>query len=235
VYCFPHAGGNARTFLCWQGELDGCARVAGVVMPGRAHRYGESVPPSIVDYADGAAAAIEAASGEQPYYLFGHSLGALVAFEVARRLAGSAGLRHLVASGAAAPSLLPSARVVEAAALQGRAFAEAVGFFGGLPPEIMANEDLQTFLLPVVQADFRLVAQYRYAKADPLPVGISLVNGTGDPHVTSNGLVPWAVESREPVRQHWSPGGHFYFEDHPRAVPDVLREVIGYAHSELMI
>ena len=243
VYCFPHAGGNARTFLRWQAELDAPARIAGVVMPGRAHRYAEPAPDSIEEYADRAAEAIAADSAGGPVYLFGHRLGALVAFEVARRLAGSADLRHLVASGAAAPALLPSARVREAAALEGRAFAEAVGFFGGLPPEILANEDLHTLLLPTVQADFRLVAGYRYRPAAPLPVGISLVNGVDDPHVEAAGLAPWAAETRQPVRRYWSPGGHFYFEDRPRAVPDVLREIIVAdlattavpGHSELLI
>jgi len=243
VYCFPHAGGNARTFLRWQAELDAPAEIVGVVMPGRAHRYAEPMPASIGEYADRAAEAIAGASAGRPIYLFGHSLGALVAFEVARRLAGSADLRHLVASGAAAPSLLPSDRVKAAAALEGRAFAEAVGFFGGLPPEIVANEDLHDLLLPTVQADFRLVAGYRYTAADPLPIGISLVNGVNDPHVEAAGLAPWAAQTRQPVRRYWSPGGHFYFEDRPRAVSDVLREMIVQdlatsavpGHSELLI
>ncbi len=243
VYCFPHAGGNARAFLPWQAELAAPAQIAAVVMPGRAHRFEEPMPATIDEYADGAAAAIATASASRPFYLFGHSLGALVAFEVARRLTGTAGLRHLVASGAAAPSLLPSDRVVRAAALEGRAFAEAVGFFGGLPPEIVANEDLHHLLLPVVQADFQLVARYRYVAAAPLPTGISLVNGVDDPHVGSAGLEPWTAETRQPVRRHWSPGGHFYFEDRHQVVTDVLRQVIVQDiaatapphHSDLMI
>ncbi len=243
VYCFAHAGGNVRTFLRWQAELDGAAQVTGVVMPGRAHRYEEPPPADVGEYADGAAAAIAAASAGRPFVLFGHSLGALVAFEVARRLAGAAELWHLVASAASAPSLLPSARVVEAAALEGRAFAEAAGFFGGLPPEILANEELHHLLLPVMQADFRLVARYRYRPAAPLPVGISLLNGLDDPHIKAAGLGPWEAETVQPVRRLWSPGGHFYFEDRPRAVTDVLRELVARevaapaspGHSELMI
>jgi surfactin synthase thioesterase subunit len=173
--------------------------------------------------------------------LFGHSLGALVAFEVARRLRDAPGLRHLVASGASAPALMPSARVVRAARLQGREFAEAVGAFGGLPPEIVAAEELHDLLLPGVQADFRLVAGYRYRPAAPLPVGVTVINGLDDDHVTPERLAGWADESATPLRRHWAPGGHFYLRDQPAAVVDILRQVTASGaaaatgHSDLLI
>src|SRR4051812_19842563 len=134
VFCFPHAGGNLRTFLGWQAGLGADAEILAVCRPGREHRADEPAP-TIEEYVDGATAAIRAACehDDRPVYLFGHSLGALVAFEVTRRLAGLLSLRHLVASGCSAPSLLPSRRGRDIAKLEGRAFAEAVGFFGGVP------------------------------------------------------------------------------------------------------
>lgn len=231
VFCFPHAGGNARSFLAWQPGLGGQAEIVGVVTPGRGHRASESRPATIDELADGAAAAIAAADDERPAYLFGHSLGALVAFEVARRLRELPSLRHLVASGCAAPSLLPSERVVRAAALEGRAFAEAIGFFGGLPPEIVAAEELHEVLLPGLQADFRLVARYRYHPAPPLAVGVSLINGASDAHISAARLEPWRREcSAEPAR-HWADGGHFYFEPQPRAIVDLLASLLPGAHG----
>jgi surfactin synthase thioesterase subunit len=194
-------------------------------MPGRGHRWGEPPPTSVAELADGAAAAI-ADTGDQPVYLFGHSLGALVAFEVARRLCGLPALRHLVASGCSAPSLLPSARVVEMSRLEGQAFAEAAGFFGGLPPEVVADPDLQQVLLPGVQADFRLVAGYQYRPAQPLPVGLTLVNGRDDPHIRQNALTPWEQEVTAPPAWHWNDGGHFYFENAPETIASVLRDVV---------
>jgi surfactin synthase thioesterase subunit len=225
IFCFAHAGGNARTFLPWQPALEGLAEIVVVGIPGRGHRVDEPPPASVEEFADGAARAI-AEAGDQPVFLYGHSLGALTAFEVAQRLRDLPGLRHLVASGCAAPALLPSQRVKDTARLEGREFAEAVGFFGGLPPEIIAAEELHDLLLPGLLADFRMVAGYTYQPREPLSVGLSLINGIDDPHVDSTSLQPWRRESVTEPAYHWAGGGHFFFEQRPESVTDVLRSVV---------
>ncbi|MEV3991487.1 alpha/beta fold hydrolase [Streptomyces sp. NPDC049837] len=241
VYCFPHAGGNPRSFLAWQQDLGTTARIVAVCPPGRAHRFREPVAASVAELADGAAEAIIGAEGPGrpagpgrpggpegpggPFLLFGHSFGAIVAFEVARRLRGVPGLRHLVASGCSAPSLLPTRRVVETARLEGRAFTEAVGFFGGLPPEVVADEALAELLLPNLRADFRMVAHYRYREDAPLTVPVTLINGVDDPHVKEAGLEPWERECVGEPDQRWVSGGHFYFQDDPGALTGLLRSL----------
>ena len=238
VFCFPHAGGNPRTFLTWQPELGADAELVAVCPPGRGHRAMERLP-AIDELIDGAAAAISAtvaADGDgRPIYLFGHSLGGLIAFEVARRLRGLPALRHLVASGISAPSLLPSQRIRELAALEGKAFAEALGFFGGLPPEILADEDLLDLLLPGLIADFRMAVGYRYRPAAPLAVAVSLITGRDDPHVGPAQLRPWRKECQCPPTYHWADGGHFYFDTQPSAVIDLLRDLVrADEHVELI-
>ncbi len=236
VFCFPHAGGHLRTFLGWQAALGADAEIVAVCRPGREHRAQEPAP-TIEEYVDGATAAIRAAAAgdDRPVYLFGHSLGALVAFEVTRRLADLPALRHLVASGCSAPSLLPSLRVRDIATLKGKAFAEAIGFFGGLPPEVVADEELHEVLLPGLIADFHLAVGYRYRPAAPLAVPVSLINGAADPHVGAAQLAPWRDEVREPPARHWADGGHFYFEQRPEAVTELLRTVVrADQHVELI-
>ncbi|RKS97090.1 medium-chain acyl-[acyl-carrier-protein] hydrolase [Streptomyces sp. 3211.6] len=231
VYCFAHAGGNPRTFLGWQPALEPDALVAAVCPPGRGHRFREPAPASLAALADGAAAAIARTEDRRgsralpPFLLFGHSFGAALAFEVARRLDGVPGLAGLVASGCAAPSLLPTPRVVETARLEGRAFAEAVGFFGGLPPEVVRDEALQELLLPHLKADFRMVAAHRHRPGPPLTVPVTLLNGTDDPHVSPAALDPWSRECAAPPERHWAAGGHFYFEDRPDAATSLLRSL----------
>lgn len=236
IFCFPHAGGNARTFLTWQSRLDGNAELVAVCPPGKAHRASEP-RPTFDELVEGAAEAIAASAGEddRPIYLFGHSLGALVAFEVARKLRGLPSLRHLVASGLMAPSLLPSKRVLELAELEGREFAEALSFFGGLPPELLAEDDVLELLLPGLIADFRMAASYKYHPAAPLMVDVSLVNGREDPHVGEDGVLPWRAECSRPPALHWAEGGHFYFEDDPSVLVRVLLEVVqADQHFELI-
>jgi surfactin synthase thioesterase subunit len=236
VFCFPHAGGNVRTFLGWQAGLGDDAQILAVCRPGREHRSQEPAP-TIEEFIEGAAAAIRAACerDDRPVYLFGHSLGALVAFEVTRRLCDLPELRHLVASGCSAPSLLPSSRVLAIAELTGREFAEAVGFFGGLPPEVIADEELREMLLPGVIADFRMAVGYRYRRSVPLPVAISLINGREDPHVGTEQIGPWRDEVTTPPEHHWADGGHFYFEKRPDAVIELLRTLVrADQHVELI-
>jgi surfactin synthase thioesterase subunit len=248
VVCFPHAGGGTRTFLAWQEALAGDARILAVCRPGREHRSREP-HPHVEELIEGAAAAVRAlaATDPRPIYLFGHSLGALVAFEVAHRLAGSGGWagpggpdvphppRHLVVSGCSAPSLLPSARVRAIAGLEGRAFAEAVGFFGGLAPEVIADDDLLELLLPGLIADFRMAVGYRYRRRPPLPVELTLINGTGDPHVTPAAIEAWRDEVAGAPGYRWAEGGHFYFERDPTPVVDLLRTLVAAdQHVELI-
>lgn len=224
IFCFPHAGGGSHSLLAWQGALRGEAQLLAVCRPGREHRVDEPAP-TFDEYVDGAAAAIRAAADGRPVYLFGHSLGALVAFEVARQLADLPELRRLVASGCSAPELLPSQRVRAIAELEGREFAEAICFFGGLTPEVAADEDVRALLLPGLIADFRMAVGYEYRPAARLTVPLTLINGRQDPHIGPAQLVPWRHESAAPV-YHWADGGHFYFERQPDAVTDVLREVV---------
>ncbi|MET9608550.1 alpha/beta fold hydrolase [Streptomyces sp. NPDC006512] len=232
VYCFPHAGGNPRTFLDWQPAMGRDARILAVCPPGRGHRFREPALPSVAALADGAAAAIAlAATDDRPFLLFGHSFGAALAFEVARRLDAVRGLAGLVVSGCSAPSLLPTPRVVRTARLEGRAFTEAVGFFGGLPPEVVEDEAVQELLLPHLKADFRLVAEYRYRPAAPLDVPVTLLNGTEDPHVDAVALDAWTRECATEPGRHWAEGGHFYFEGRPEAVTRVLRPLARAAAS----
>ncbi|MDH6110339.1 surfactin synthase thioesterase subunit [Kitasatospora sp. MAP12-15] len=226
VFCFPHAGGNARTFLGWQQHLATEAQLVGVTMPGRGLRHAEPAPASVAELADRAAEAIAAAVDHRPFYLLGHSFGAILAFEVARRLRDLPGLRRLIASGCSAPVLLPTDRVVRTARLTGQAFTEAVGFFGGLPPEVVADEELQDLLLPGLRADFRLVAGYRYRPAAPLPIEVALINGRDDPHIGAAELRLWERECEGLPRYHWADGGHFYFEPDPAPIVDLVRSLI---------
>lgn len=222
TYCFAHAGGQARAFLEWQDALAGATALVAVDPPRGA---------GIETLCDRLAERI-AAQRTGPFLLFGHSLGALVAFEVARRLGHRPA--RLVASGCVAPSLHPTPRMVEVAGLDGQDLTAALAVYGGLRPEIVADPELQEFILPDVRTDFRMVAEYRYRPAAALPFGISLVNGADDSLVRPGDLADWARESVTAPEIHWSEGGHFYFENHPEAVTDVIRRAAESLPAELI-
>jgi surfactin synthase thioesterase subunit len=238
VYCFPHAGGSPRAFLDWQAGLSDDAEVVAICRPGREHRAAEPAP-TITEFVGGAAAAISAAAetDHRPFYLFGHSLGALIGFEVCRKLAaaGLAGPHRFVVSGCAAPSLLPSQRVKDIAKLTGREFAEAIGFFGGLSADVIADQEMRDLLLPGIIADFRMAVGYRYQPGPALDLPVTVVVGRDDPHVRPAQVEPWDSEFTGPVDQRWVDGGHFYFETRPAAITAILAEVVrADQHVELI-
>lgn len=222
TYCLAHAGGDARKFVEWQESLADVTELVAVTPAGK---------DGIDDTCDRVAEAIAQDSG-QPFVLFGHSLGALIAFEVARRL--DTGPCHLIASGCAAPSKLPSPRMTWMATLEGQRFAEAVEQYGGLHPDVLADPDLQEIMLPAVRADFELVAGYQYRAGQPLPLKISLINGREDPHIQPEDLVGWSRESVADPEFYWSVGGHFYFADRPEDAIDVIRRAASDVHCEII-
>lgn len=227
IFCFAYAGGDPRTYLDWQPELAADARLVAVCPPGKGARAAEPLP-GFDELAEAASAAIATAAqrDDGPIYLFGHSFGGLVAFEVARRLRDLPALRQLVVSGISAPSLLPSRRVREIARLEGREFAEALGFFGQFPPEVLADEEVLALLLPGLQADFRMAVGYRYRAAAPLDIAVSILVGRDDPHVGPAEIQPWQQECRTPPTVRWADGGHFYFDQDASAVTGLLRAVV---------
>lgn len=236
IFCVPHAGGSPRVFLEWQASVGDDAQIVAICRPGREHRAAEPAP-TIDELIDGITVAITDVTrqDDRPCYLFGHSLGAFVAFEVCRRLTGPAVPRHFVASGCSAPSLLPSQRVKEIAKLTGAEFAEAVGFFGGLAPEVIADPELRDLLLPGVIADFRMAVGYRYRPGPRLAVPATLVVGRDDPHVKQEQIAPWDQEFTWPPDRHWVDGGHFYFDPDPSAITGILRSLVqADQHVELI-
>jgi surfactin synthase thioesterase subunit len=236
IFCFPHAGGSPRAFIRWQVGLGDDAEIVAVCRPGREHRAAEPAP-AIGELIDGATAAITAVAARdgRPCYLFGHSLGALVAFEVCRRVTGPATPRHFIASGCSAPSLLPSQRVRQMATLAGAEFAEALAFFGGLAPEAIADPEVRDLLLPGLIADFRMAVGYEYQARPRLTVPVTLVVGRDDPHVGHAQVASWDQELTWPADRHWMDGGHFYFEPDPGPIIEIIRSlVLADQHVELI-
>ena len=232
IVCFAHAGGNPRSFLAWQPALAADAQLIAVVPP---HPPGGRL--SLTDHIHGASQAISQAAAEdgRPIYLFGHSMGAVIAFEACRRLRDEPTLAHLIVSALAAPRLLPSPRVLELSRKHGQDFADALAFFGGLPAEALTDQDLLEVLLPGAKADFEAAAQYRYQPGPPLQIPATIITGNADPHIGTTQIQPWHDEFSRQPDIHWVPGGHFYFEDDPSLITDLLRDVIrADQHVELI-
>jgi surfactin synthase thioesterase subunit len=226
LICFPHAGGSAANFLSWHSAFGEHVDLWSLELPGHGRRVGEAPLADMERLVEELVAAVRPLL-DRPCIFLGHSLGALIAFELARRLRHPQ-LERLVVSACRAPRHLPSPRVRELAERDDAAFVEGVREFSGFPDEILADEDLLAFFLPIVRADFELVARYRYRPAPPLDIAIAAINGRDDAHVPDDMLADWQGETTRPLVRRTFAGGHFYlFETPASALADVLGLVPG--------
>ncbi|WP_326837394.1 alpha/beta fold hydrolase [Amycolatopsis rhabdoformis] len=220
VVCFPHAGGSAPFFkpmaLALAPEVD----VVAVQYPGRQDRRHEPPMDRIADLADGISTALPGLL-DRPLTFFGHSMGAVVAFEVARRLAGEPRFRltRLVASGRPSPALSRSGRVHQ---LDDDGLATEIAALGGTDARLLREPEVRAMILPAVRADYRAVETYRFAAGDPLEVPITALIGTEDAHTTVAEAQDWATHTTGPCELVEFPGGHFFIVDHAPKIIELV-------------
>lgn len=224
LYCFPYAGGSSGEFLRWDDDLPD-VEVLGVVPPGRGERLGEPPFTRIRDLVGTLVADVEF---RPPFALFGHSLGAVVAFETARALqaAGRPQPVCLFVSGHRPPHLplvdepvhdLPWARFR----------AEVERRYPKPPPELAEDDELYAEVLETLRCDLALFETYRHVPGRPLDCPIVVVSGVDD-HWTQADLQPWGQHTTAGSQVHMVQGDHFYLPRHRdqviRIVADALTE-----------
>lgn len=221
LICLPWAGGGASRYRDWPAHLPDDVEVVSVQLPGRENRFNEdpigSMELLVGPLLDGLARHLVA-----PFAFFGHSMGALIAFELVRGLRdrGVAPV-HLFASGCRAPDL-PS-RTPDRHRLPDREFLAAVGELGGIPPELQAEADFLDMMLPVLRSDCRLVETYACGRQAPLSCPVSAFGGLRDKDVPPVDVQAWSRHTSGHFRAHLLPGDHFFVNS---ARPDLLRLVV---------
>jgi medium-chain acyl-[acyl-carrier-protein] hydrolase len=222
LYCFPFAGGNAAAFQHWQDGLGPEIEVCAVQLPGRAARMLEPPMTSLSSVVSAVADAI-ARDPRCPFAFFGHSMGALLAFEVARHCmrTGQPLPSHLFASGCAAPQARGERRNLHR--LPDAELIEALREYNGTPPELFAHRDLLDLVLPTIRADFRLVENYAYQASVALPIPLSVLAGRQDEHVDALQAQAWEKETTGPCRVDWFDGDHFFLQSQRAQVLAHLR------------
>ncbi|QGV82954.1 thioesterase [Streptomyces ficellus] len=224
LHCFAHGGGSAAEYLRWARDLRN-AEVHAVQLPGRGSRTAEPVITSMDTLVESFLAA--GPPLREPFVFFGHSFGALLAFEVTRalRTAGQPLPAHLVVSGYPAPHLPRAASRLHL--LGDRELMEAVsGLHGGIPEEVMACEELVTLAARALRADYQILETYAHRPQEPLPVPVTVLGGTED-RVTPEQLDAWRELTDAEVTVRQFTGGHFYLRDRPAPVLRTLAGVLG--------
>jgi surfactin synthase thioesterase subunit len=233
LFCLPHVGGSASVYEPWRGALGADVEVCPVELPGRQTRLRDEPIAQLAPLVDALASSIEDEL-DVPYALFGHSLGALVAFELARELRrrGADEPRVLFTSGGPAPRL-PRVRPPVHDAPDDRVIA-LLEALGGLPADVLDEPELLRFFLPTIRADFAVFETYEYRPEPPLTCPVVVFTGAADVEVPPARVAPWSAESTGPFTFHVLPGGHFFVQTARPAVLDLVRAALaGHAHRPL--
>ncbi|WBB80366.1 alpha/beta fold hydrolase [Micromonospora sp. WMMD882] len=221
LVCFPHAGGSASWFRPVAQALAPEVDVVAVQYPGRQDRRAEPCVDDIGVLADRLRAALTG-WGPRPLTLFGHSMGAVVAYEVARRLRRDHPDQplHLFASGRRAPH---RTRTESVHARDDAGIAAEVRRLGGTEAALLGDPEVLQMIMPALRGDYRAIETYRWRPDGPPPCPVTVLTGDRDPHTTLDEARDWARHSREPFDLHVLPGGHFFLAEQAPAVLDVLR------------
>ncbi|WKD32053.1 thioesterase II family protein [Streptomyces xanthophaeus] len=217
---FPHAGGAASTFVPLSRALAGRVDVLAVQYPGRQDRRLESPFESITGHADALAREIRPLTAA-PYAFFGHSMGAVLAYETTRRLlaTGSPAPCRLFLSGRGAPSPRPGVHD----RLDGDdAVIAAVRRLGGTGNAVLDDPELLEMVLPALRADYGALGSYSWAEGAPLPVPVTALIGDADPVVPVARAAAWEEHTTGDFDLRVFPGGHFFLDDHTADIAALL-------------
>jgi medium-chain acyl-[acyl-carrier-protein] hydrolase len=222
LFCFPYAGGGAAIFRNWADELAPNLEVCAIQLPGRERRFSEPalrrlneaveiLVPVLRPYLD------------LPFVFFGHSMGALIAYEVARGILKTVGAepRALFVSGRWAPHL-PSRKRNLHGLPQDELIAE-VKALNGTPLEVFQHEELVELLTPILRSDLELVETYTEAGGPVLSCPVIAMGGRQDPDVTPDDLAAWRKVTTGMFKTMLFQGDHFYINGERASLLQAMR------------
>jgi surfactin synthase thioesterase subunit len=218
LVCFPHAGGSASYWFPLSTALNREFDVHAVQYPGRQDRYSEPFLDTIDGIADGAVAAVEPLT-TAPVALLGHSMGAILAFEVARRLeAAGRGPVMVFASGARAPSRYGDEREYKTDA----DLIDVMRQLGGTDPRVLNDPDMRATFLPAFANDYRALQAYHRDTDVGIAAPVTVLAATDDPKTTVDDARAWHEHTTGGGEVHTFAGGHFFLEGNAARVVEVV-------------
>ena len=221
LVCFPHAGGSAPFFMPVAAALAPRVDVVAVQYPGRQDRRGEAPIDDLAVLADRTHEILRRQS-EMPTSFFGHSMGAIVAFEVGLRLeADGRGPAHLFASGRRAPS---SWRDEQVHLLDDAGILSEVRRLNGTASSLLGDDQLMRAALPALRADYQAIETYRSAPGASLTCPIIALTGDSDPKTTLEEARAWAQHTSGPFDLQVFTGGHFFLTEHTDEIIKILEQ-----------
>ncbi len=228
LVCFPNAGAGASLFRRWATLFSDGIELHAIQLPGREDRLAQSPSRRLTDAATAVAGEL-APMIDKPMVLFGHSMGAILAYETARLLEQmkSRPLAGLIISGQGAPSLQSSTQRCRYDSGDDALLAD-LHRLNGTPAELLADRALMAAYLPTLRADYEVLDTYQWARGARISCPVIAYSGLQDSEVTAATVAGWEQMTTASYVERWFEGEHFYLFDNqhsvlPTLVQDVMR------------
>lgn len=216
LFCLPFAGGGASLYRPWTTQLAPHIEVCPIQLPARENRYSEKAITDAYEMARTIASQmIPFINGR--YAIFGHSMGALLAFEISRELArlNANAPERLFVSAHRAPHLPRKRALLHA--LPDNEFIESLKQYGGFPEEILNNQEFIEFVLPTMRSDMTLCDLYAYKNRDErLTMPVEIFAGSEDLEAGPDQMQAWSEHTLGGSRMKIFDGGHFFLRSHSK-------------------
>ncbi len=228
LLCFPYAGVSAAIYRKWAEQLPASLELMPVELPGHGGRLREAPLHSVAEMGASAADAL-AHLCQGRYSVFGHSLGAMVAFEMVRILVGRGQPPvHLFVSGCRAPHVLPIHRGSHL--LPPHALRQRLRSWGGAPEEVLMQSELMTQLEPALRADLEAVENYLCVSSPDVGVPITAFAGMSDPLAPPESVAEWSQYTSDYFAMRLVPGNHFFLHQFQPLLLGLIAREFEFAH-----
>lgn len=222
VFCLPFAGGSRYSYNTFK-KISSDLNFIQIELPGRGARHKEPLKTNIDAITDDLLSQLDGKL-DGPYALFGHSMGALMIYLLAKEIQ-SRGLPapiHLFASGSGGPSI--KNRITSTYKLPQDKFIEVIKNLGGSSEKVMNDPDMVGLFEPILRADFEAIENYYYTPSDPFNIPITVFFGTEDVKVTFDEAKAWQKESLFDVEVVSLPGKHFFIFDNEKSIVETMNK-----------
>jgi len=227
LFCIPFAGGSASYYMSWKASLNPTIELLPIELAGRGYQYGSPFFETFDDAVENIYQYILTHADDQPYSIFGHSMGSLLAYQVTQKLnvAEIYTHSHLFLSAAKTPNVARNNKKFHL--LTDDLLMHELIQFGGIPNEVYENPELLQILLPIIRADFRMLDTYKIKKNFPLlPQSVTIFGGLDDAFVSLDELKAWEQLTASSFKIHLFDGGHFYLNNHTPKIIRIINETL---------
>jgi surfactin synthase thioesterase subunit len=226
LFCLPYAGGSSTIYLRWKQNLHSGIELNPIELAGRGRRYGETLYNSLDEIAEDVYSIIKKDIDNCDYALFGHSLGSIVAYELAHKIQSKNEKMpmHIFFAGKRAPHFDEKEEVIHH--LPDEEFKHKVLELGGTPKEIVNNQELLDLFLPILRADFKVNETYKYLdKNCKLGTDITVINGKQE-EMSLDEITGWKQHTNKGCKIFMLDGDHFFINIRSKEIIDIINSTL---------